>query len=176
MVHSPYKNNFIEKILHSVLKKKKNYKTYSFLERGSDERQYCSSLINLPICGFCRSKYTEYPEYHTSGDNFTVLSKKGLKGSLKVFFEIIEGLENSFKKPIAKFECEPQMGKRNLYDNTSIKTSILKGDTKTNLDFLVYANGKNDLFDIANYLDVTVEEILLSFDILKKNKLINFKK
>ena len=59
------------------------------------------------------------------------------------------------------------MGKRNLYDNTSIKTSILKGDTKTNLDFLVYANGKNDLFDIANYLDVTVEEILLSFDILK---------
>ena len=99
-----------------------------------------------------------------------------MKGSLKVFFEIIEGLENSFKKPIAKFECEPQMGKRNLYDNTSIKTSILKGDTKTNLDFLVYANGKNDLFDIANYLDVTVEEILLSFDILKKNKLINFKK
>ena len=176
LVHSPYKNNFSEKILHSVLKKKKNYKTYSFLERGSDERQYCSSLINLPICGFCRSKYTEYPEYHTSGDNFNVLSKKGLKGSLKVFFEIIEGLENSFKKPIAKFECEPQMGKRNLYDNTSIKTSILKGDTKTNLDFLVYANGKNDLFDIANYLDVTVEEILLSFDILKKNKLINFKK
>ena len=59
------------------------------------------------------------------------------------------------------------------HHNTSIKTSILKGDAKTkgfnkNLDFLVYANGKNDLFDIANYLDISVEEAILSFDILKK--------
>jgi aminopeptidase-like protein len=177
LIHSPYENNFSEKILHTVLKKKKNYKQYSFLERGSDERQYCSSLINLPICGFCRSKYGEYPEYHTSGDNFNVLTKNGLKGSLEVFYNIVNGLENSFNKPLSKYECEPFMGKRELYNNTSSKITTSKGDKKMknfriNLDFLAYANGKNDLFDIANFLNISLDETLLTFKTLKHNKLL----
>ena len=48
-----------------------------------------------------------------------------------VQIKIYPNLEKSFLKPIARFECEPLMGKRNLYHNTSIKTSILKGDAKT---------------------------------------------
>ena len=39
----------------------KNYKTFSWSDRGSDERQYCSPGIDLPLCSFSRSK--EYPEY-----------------------------------------------------------------------------------------------------------------
>ena len=180
LIHSPYQNNFSEKFLHTILKKK-NYKQYSFLDRGSDERQYCSSLVDLPICGFCRSKYGEYPEYHTSGDDFNVVTQKGLKGSLEVFIDLINGLENSFIKPRAKYKCEPFMGKRNLYNNTSTKITMSRKDKKMknfriNLDFLAYANGKNDLFDIANYLNISVGEVLLTFETLKINKLLTFKK
>ena len=47
---------------------------------------------------------------------------------------------------------------------------------RINLDFLAYANGKNDLFDIANYLNISVGEVLLTFETLKINKLLTFKK
>ena len=42
---------------------------------------------------FVEAKYGEYPEYHTSGDDFNVVTQKGLKGSLEVFIDLINGLK-----------------------------------------------------------------------------------
>ena len=64
------------------------------MDRGSDERQYCAPGIDLPICGFSRTKYGEYKEYHTSEDNLNFVSKKGLKDSFEVLKSIVESFEN----------------------------------------------------------------------------------
>ena len=70
--------------LFSALKNKKNLKIYSYLERGSDERQYCYPGIDLPVSGFCRSRYHTFKEYHTDQDNLNYISKAGLNSSFLI--------------------------------------------------------------------------------------------
>ena len=88
-----------------------NYKSYSFLQRGSDERQYNAPGVDLPVCAVCRSKYEEYPEYHTSKDNMNLISPSGLQGAYEVYHDIIEALEHNVCYRV-KCICEPQLGKR----------------------------------------------------------------
>ena len=152
-----------------MLKNKKNFNQYSFLERGSDERQFCSPGIDLPFAGFSRSKYGKYPEYHTSDDNLKIISEENLQNSLKVFMEIIESFELGIY-PKYKFECEPQLGKRGLYPNTSrigVYTNI-----KDRMNFLAYSDGKNNLFEIARKLDKPLNILLEEYRLLKKHNLI----
>ena len=78
---SKYGNTPADKCLLMAYKKLQiNFKKYSFLDRGSDERQFNSPKIDLPIASIFRSKYETYPEYHTSEDNFNIVTLKGPRG------------------------------------------------------------------------------------------------
>ena len=165
-------NTLSDQALQAAMINKKNAKRYSFLKRQSDERQYCSPGIDLPIATFCKSKYGEYPEYHTSADNFKVVNNKGLKESFELIKLIIEALEIGIY-PISKFLCEPHLSKRNLYPNLSYKGS--KKNITTRMNILSYADGKNSVFDMAKLFNVSLQEIILELKILKKHHLINTK-
>ena len=144
---SKFKYSISDKIARHVLKNVKSYKEYSWLESRSDEIQYCSPGIELPIASLMRSKYGEYPEYHTSLDTFgRVVTLNGLKGSLSLLKKIVYEFEKS-KFPIAKYLCEPQLGKKGLYPNLSKKNTI-KLDTRL-IQYFLYSDGQNSIIDIA---------------------------
>ena len=65
------------------------FKNYNFLDRGSDERQYSSPGLNLDGGCFCNTKFGEYPEYHSSLDDLSVISEEAICMSAEVILRTL---------------------------------------------------------------------------------------
>lgn len=146
-----------------------DYDRYSFLKRGSDERQYNSVGVDLPVCGFCRSKYGVYPEYHTSADNMDLISPEGLQGAYDVMVKVINALEHNFHYRVL-CKGEPQLGKRGLYPTISQKGTY--GEVRAMTDFIAYADGHNDLIDISNRIERPTDVLIPITNKLTENDLL----
>ena len=158
-IASRYGNTLADRVAKNVLHfHYPEYKTYSFLQRGSDERQYNAPGVDLPVCAICRSKYGEYPEYHTSKDDLGLISPAGLAGAFSVYQQCIMALEYNRKYKIQCL-CEPQLGKRGLYPTISQKGSY--DAVKAMTDFIAYADGTNDLIAISDRIGVPVKDLIL---------------
>ncbi len=168
---SKYQNSPSDEALIEAYKKLKinNYKVYSFLKRGSDERQYNSPGIDLKISSIFRTKYGEYPEYHTSLDNFNLVTLKGCLGGFNVAKKSIEILLKR-TYPKCTVMCEPQMGKRGLYPTLSTKHS--KTLTRSYMDFLQFADGTNSLEKISNLIDLDLGSVRKINSILVNQNLV----
>ena len=148
-----------------------NFIKYSWFDRGSDERQYCAPGIDLPIASVMRTKYGQYPEYHTSLDNLeNVVTPKGLDGGYWAIRKAIEAIErNKYYK--ATVLCEPMMSKRNLYPTLNDKSE--DKDSRTRMNFLSLCDGQTSLLEIAEYLNLPIWELYEIVDVLKRHDLID---
>jgi len=168
---SKYQNSPSDEAVINAYKKLKikNYKIYSFLKRGSDERQYNSPGVDLRITSIFRTKYGEYPEYHTSLDDFNLVTLEGVTGGFKVAKTAIESIQKNIY-PKCRTICEPQMSKRGLYPTTSVKnTNEL---SRSYMNFLQYADGYNSLEIISKLIKLDLKLVKKLNFILLKNKLI----
>lgn len=157
-VASRYESTFADKVASNVLSfEHPDFIKYSFLDRGSDERQYCSPGVDLPLVTISRSKYGTYPEYHTSLDNLDLVTAAGLHGGYELIKTCIKVIENNKTYRVVSLG-EPQLGKRGLYPNLSTKKSNIT--VKTMMDFIAYADGTNDLIEISNIIGKPVMEIV----------------
>lgn len=169
-VETKYGKTLTDKLLENVLGfHYPEYQKYSFLHRGSDERQFNAPGIDLPVCAVCRSKYGEFKEYHTSADNLELISEKGLQGTFELMKKCINALEYNYKYRVTCL-CEPQLGKRGLYPTISQKGTYNKIKALTN--FIAYADGHNDLIDISNIINVAIDELIEIVDKLIDNNLL----
>ena len=188
-LESKYKNSLSDIAAKKAFKQLGiKYKNYTFLKRASDERQYNSPIINLGVGSIMRTKYGEYKEYHTSLDLFDkVVTKKGLKGGYIIARKSIQNLlnikklknkfDNKHKKnnknyPKARYICEPNLGKRNLYPKLGIKNKTKFHYSRNLLNFLQFADGSNSLSEISKLTKLDIKQSKIIFKILKKNKLI----
>ncbi len=185
-LETKYGNTISDEAAIKAFKKYKiKYKKFSFLKRGSDERQFNSPHVNLNLASIMRSKYGEYKEYHTSLDNFNLVTSKGLKGGFLILKQAINYLhklkenekEKNFNKrhPIAKLICEPHLSKRKLsYDISNL--SNLKQNNNLRgaiLNFLQYADGTNDMKSISNYIKLNLQKTRSIYKICKRHNLIH---
>ena len=171
MVSTKYEDTLADRVLENVLHfHYPDYIRYSFMKRASDERQYGSAGVGLPVCAFCRSKYHEYPEYHTSADDLSLISPAGLQGSYDVMTKVIRALEHNRNYSMT-VPCEPQLGKRGLYPTISQKGTY--DAVRTMQNFIAYADGRNDLIGISNIIGVPVDELISVVKKLLEHHLIN---
>ena len=156
-VSSKYENTLSDMAALNVLQfLASDFIKYDFLHRGSDERQYNAPGVDLPVCSVCCSKYHEYPEYHTSADNMSFISPAGLQKALNIYKEIISSIEYNTRYRV-KCYCEPQLGPRGLYPTESFNRSSVS--VKDMMDFIAYADGTQDLFQISNRIGVPVSRL-----------------
>jgi aminopeptidase-like protein len=150
-------NTFADRLARRVLNANVEYKEHPFVENGSDERQYCSPLVDLPVVSIMRSKYDTpgFPEYHTSLDNLELITPRGLQGSFEIYSRCIEALENA-KFYRAVVPGEPQLGKRGLYP--SLSTTDTFATVRNMMGVLAYADGAHDIADIAEILGTSEQE------------------
>ena len=173
IVESRHADTLADRVLKNVLHyhTDNKYSNYSFLKRGSDERQYNAPGVDLPVVGFCRSKFGEYPEYHTSADDLSLISPEGLQGAYDVMTQVIDALEMNQRYQVQVL-CEPQLGKRGLYPTTSQKGSYDK--VKSMVNFIAYADGKTDLIDISDKIGVPISELISVIEELNEAELIKY--
>ena len=164
-----------DQALEAAFIKLKKIKKYSYLNRGSDERQYCYPGIDLPVAGFCRTRYGDFKEYHTSADNLNLLSYEGFYGSFSVLKTIIDTFELGLF-PKNKIKCEPQLSKRDLYPASSQKSKYHDKVIHRRMNILAYSDGKKNIFEIAKIINETLKDVISEIEFLKKKNLIHFNK
>lgn len=153
-------------VLNNVVR---DYKQYSYLDRGSDERQYCWPGIDLPIATIMRTKYGEYDEYHTSLDNLSLLTETSLKDSISILYRCLVCIEEN-KKINVNTLCEPHLSKYNLYDSLNINRRS-NNESRIMLNILTYADDRY-LLDIADIIGVPMWDLYKIKNTLLKNKLV----
>jgi len=164
-------NTLADRVARRVLRMKHSgFKQWSYLDRGSDERNYCSPGADLPLVSMMRSRYGTFPEYHTSLDNLSFITPAGLKGSFALHSAAIKMIE---REPLYKatFIGEPQLGKRGLYPTLSKKGSV-EHSVQRLLDILTYADGTHSATDIAEILNEKPKTVESAIKLLLKSRLL----
>jgi aminopeptidase-like protein len=174
VLYSRLGNTLTDRLVRHVLRHHAGeFKEYDYLwpNRGSDERNYCSPGVDLPVVSIMRTKYGEYPEYHTSLDDLNLVTPSGLAGALEVLTKCITILEEN---ETYRMTClgEPQLGPRGLYP-TMTKPGSSYGTELTNLmNVIAYCDGNHAVLDIAERIGIPAWECLPIIDRLLQEKLI----
>ena len=174
IIDTPIKDNYSKKLIISALSLNDfKYEIISFNERGSDERQFCSPNLDLPFCSILRTKYGEFKEYHTSFDDLSFISKKGLANSFELILNLINLIEKD-KIYYSKFIGEPFLTKHNLKKSLSGER-FLDTETKNIINILAYSNGKRGLTEISKILGENFNKLKNLADKLVRKKLLYIK-
>jgi len=116
-----------------------------------------------------RSVWGTFPEYHTSADNLDFIQPRKLADSLRVCTTVVDILENNrWYRNLSPY-CEPQLGKRNLYQTSGNMNGL---DVNARLWVLNFSDGEHSLLDIADRSGISFHTINDAAQLLSKSDLL----
>jgi aminopeptidase-like protein len=162
----------IDRIVEYVLRASgRKWEARPFTPYGYDERQYGSPGFDLSVGRLTRTPNGEYPEYHTSADDLSLIRPEALADSLDMLLRIVEVIEGDRAYVNAQPFCEPQLGRRGLYG----ALGGLPDPGARSLAMLWVLNqsdGRHSLLDIAVRAELPFELVRETADLLEAHALI----
>ena len=156
--------------LHALEYSNVEYRTFDFLSRGSDERQFNAPGIDLPVGSLMRTRYSDFPEYHNSSDNLDFLDIAGVKSSYEMYLQCIDILESNRTYQATKLG-EPQLGRYGLRSSLTGKEDLSTYERRIS-NVLAYSDGNSDLIHIAEHLGCPMWELISTIEQLVKSGLL----
>ena len=152
-------NTEIDRAMMHILKHSgETHAIIDFSPYGYDERQYCSPGFNLPVGCFMRTPHSQYPEYHSSADNLSLIRPKSLAQSYTHCLTVFELLEGNRVYVNQNPRCEPQLGRRGLYRAIAGQQEYQSRELAL-LWVLNMSDGRHALLDIAGRADLPFGQI-----------------
>lgn len=135
-----------------------DHEVQDFSPWGYDERQYCSPGFDLPVGCLMRTPHGRFPEYHTSADDLELVRPEALADSFAKCLRVFGVLEQNRTYQSTNPLCEPQLGKRGLYDAIGGRANREQAQMAM-LWALNQSDGTRDLLEIATRASMPFEPI-----------------
>jgi aminopeptidase-like protein len=147
------------------------YEIQDFFPYGYDERQYCSPGFDLPVGCLMRTPHGRFPEYHTSADGLELVRPEHLVDTLGKCLLTFDVLERNRTYLSLNPKCEPQLGKRGLYEAVG-GTADRKTEELAMLWVLNQSDGSKTLLDIAVRADLPFATVARAAELLSEHALL----
>ncbi|GGB45401.1 aminopeptidase [Roseibium aquae] len=129
---------------------------------GSDERQFCSPAINLPVIQAARTVYGGYDQYHTSFDTKDMMRISSVMDSVEKIRLVLKAFDLN-RSPLTSEigGGEPMLGRRNLYptmNSSQIRNMSADGfsDHRSQLNLMLEVlsliDGTRKILEIVEFL------------------------
>ena len=154
--------------------KKFKGRSISFLNRGSNERQFGCQKLQLPFITITRNSFGNYKEYHTSLDNLNLINEKNLRHTLKAVTGIITEIQKN-RIFVKRNFCEVFLTKYNLANTVgNVHKTNNKNLTKYISNILAFCDNNNDTIELSKICKLPLLKIknicqnLVKLNILKQ--------
>jgi aminopeptidase-like protein len=146
------------------------HRELNFEPYGYDERQFCSPGFDLAIGRLSRAVHNGYPEYHSSGDDLSLLRADRLAESITVAAQVIGALDENRVFENLSPRGEPRLGKRGLYN---LMGGRPPGEFEHALLWVLsYSDGHHDLIDISRRSALPIATIVEAASALENASLL----
>jgi aminopeptidase-like protein len=143
-----------------------------FTPYGYDERQFCSPGFDLPVGCLMRTPHGEFPEYHTSADDLSLVTPSALADSFSGLVGILDVLERNRTFRNLSPKGEPQLGRRGLYGSIGGAADSRSRELAL-LWVLNLSDGHHSLLDIAERSGLRFDAINRAAEALVEHDLLD---